>query len=67
MKGYCEPKSSNMTTDEFHGNKWISDIEKKTTAYGEGYWKAKKKFNLSKPGPEKADKKVKPDDNPLLG
>lgn len=49
MGGYCEPKSSNKTTDDFHGNKWISDIEKSNSTYGEGYMKAKRKFNLNKP------------------
>jgi len=48
MGGYCEPKSSNSTVDNFHGNKWISDIEKSNHTYGEAYYKVKKKFNLSK-------------------
>lgn len=66
MGGYCEPKSSNMTVDNFHGNKWISDIEKKGLNYGEGYWKAKHKFNLKKPGPKKGEK-VEVVENPLKG
>jgi hypothetical protein len=48
MGGYCEPKSSNSTVDNFHGNKWVSDMEKSNHTYGEGYYKVKKKFNLSK-------------------